>query len=136
MERLHYVLITMLIVASLLFGGVLAYSHNKAKEKSFFIDSINTMNGLDTDYEKGNSLVVTEFSKKQLYLEPVGLTITEQRSIIAMMLVAILTYGLVCFFAVNERIKKGPNTFQIPLVFASILLSATFVFQSIFLGVL
>ena len=135
MKGSHYILVSLLIVASFLFGGALAYSNNKANENSFFIDTINSMNGFDIEKEKSKRLSVEEFGKKQLYLERVGLSITEERSILAVMLISVFIYCLVCWLAIRERLKVGPNNVQVPLIFTSILLATSFISQSFYLSV-
>ena len=135
MNKLNYILVSTLIIASLIYASMLLYYHDRAQDKTKFIDFIRSPVSEETSSDLTYKEMLDNLGSKELSLEPVGLSISENRAIVFVMLLAASMFCLVIFFSLRQRIKYGSNAIQVPIITLALLLTITFVSQSYWFGV-
>jgi len=124
MKRQHYIQVVLLITASLIYVAGLSFLNQTKTGGAGVIESFYSITQ-DTEIDQESSFS----SSSQTYMEPLGLSVTEKRAAYLVIGISILILMWVIFFALNERIKNGSHTVQIPLITASLLLAITFIAQ-------
>ena len=118
-----------LITASFLYGSMLVYFLDDGFHGTKFVDAFSSV-VQTSDIKK-----TYKSSDQKTYLKPTGLSITEERSVIGVMVFSIFLFLIVPILTLKERKANIYHTVQVPLIFVSFLLILSFVTQSIRFGV-
>lgn len=119
MKRLHYICVTALIIASLLFLATLQHHHTQSHQDLTFAKVVSTI----TDAAVPGQRTISSSNPKFV---PDSGAITEERAIIISVLFSIFLCIGVIFFVFWERRISNKSDFQLQLIAAAIILGTAF----------
>ncbi|MEM7358954.1 MAG: hypothetical protein AAF431_07650 [Pseudomonadota bacterium] len=119
MSKLHYICVSLLIGASLLYLVTFLYHQNTMDWDLHYASSISAV----------TSPLIPDFSSSSGQHEAVSsyLFLTEKRGISVTVLLTVSICALVVKLMINEKRKFGPRVMQEPLIAGSVMLAITFV---------